>query len=88
MLGKFNKAKQMQKGYARLKLGMSKSEVLDLFGQPTGQRTAGGIETLTWKNSEFKGLARGGTMTRSVTVDFVNDVVTGFDSENIDRSRW
>lgn len=88
MFGKFNKAKQMQKGYARLKVGMSKSEVIEMLGQPTGQRTANGTETLTWKNSEFKGWARGGTMTRSITVDFVNGIVTGYDGENIDRSRW
>lgn len=88
MFGKFRKAKVMQKGYARLKVGMSKTEVLSLLGQPTGQRVLNGVETYTWKNSEFKGWARGGTITRSITVDFENDLVIGFDGENIDQSRW
>lgn len=88
MFGKINKAKQMQKGYAALKIGMGKSEVLALLGQPTGQRTSNGTETYIWRNSEFKGWARGGTMERTVTVDFADDAVIGFDAENIDRSRW
>lgn len=88
MFGKMNKAKQMQNGYAQLNIGMSKAKVLELLGQPTGQRTVNGVETYIWKNSEFKGWARGGTITRSITVDFVNDCVTGFDGENIDRSIW
>lgn len=81
-------AKQLIDGYAKLKIGMSKQEVLDLFEMPTGQRTTNGVETYTWKHSEFKGVLRGGTIVRMVAVDFENDKVTGFDSENMDRSRW
>lgn len=81
-------AKKMIKGYAQLKVGMTKAEVLDLFGEPTGYRVKDGVETLTWKHSEFKGFMRGGTIVRSVVVDIVDDKVTGYDSENMDRSIW
>lgn len=81
-------AKTMIKGYAQLKVGMPKADVLKLFGNPTGCRTKDGVETLTWKHSEFKGFMRGGTIVRTVIVDFVDDKVTGYDSENMDRSRF
>lgn len=81
-------AKKMIKGYSQLKIGMSKAEVLGLFGEPTGCRVKDGVETLTWKHSEYKGFMRGGTIVRSVVVDIVDDKVTGYDSENMDRSVW
>lgn len=81
-------AKKMIKGYAQLKVGMSKAEVIELFGEPTGCRVKDGVETLTWKHSEFKGFMRGGTIVRSVVVDIVDGKVTGYDSENMDRSIW
>lgn len=79
-------AMNMKDGYAKLKLGMSKNEVMRLFGEPTGVRNARGIETVTWKQSEFKGWIRGGTIVRTVVCDFENDVLVGYDSENMDRS--
>lgn len=81
-------AKSMIDGYARLKVGMSMNEVIALFGEPTGKRVRDGVETLTWKHSEWKGLMRGGNIVRTVIVDFVNGKVTGYDSENMDKSRW
>ena len=38
---------------------MSKEEVLNLFGEPNGQKVKNGEETLIWTNSEFKGALRG-----------------------------
>ena len=84
----FFKANKMMNGYSKLKLGMSKDEVLRMFGQPTGVRNINGVTMMTWKNSEFKGAMRGGTMVREVIVDFENDVVVGYDSRNMDRSTW
>lgn len=81
-------AKKMIKGYSRLKIGMSKSEVTDLLGEPTGLRVRDGIETLTWKHSEFKGFLRGGNIVRTIIADFENEKLTGYDSENMDRSRF
>lgn len=75
-------------GYARLKIGMSKSEVVNMFGEPTGVRNSRGVETLTWRHSEFKGLLRGGTIVRAVYCDFEDGVLVGYDSENMDRSRF
>lgn len=79
---------RMINGYSRLKVGMSEDEVISLLGTPTGTRALNGIETLTWKHSEFKGWARGGTIVRSITADFENKVLTGFDSDNMDRPKW
>ena len=45
-----------------------------------------GMMNCVWKNSEFKGFARGGTMVRMIRTEFENDVLIGFDSDNIDRS--
>lgn len=81
-------ATKMINGYMQLQIGMSKAEVLNLLGTPTGCRTQNGTETFTWKHSEFKGLVRGGTIVRTIIVDFVDDKVTGYDSENMDRSRF
>lgn len=81
-------ASKMIKGYKKLNIGMSKDEVLKLFGSPTGSRVSGNIETLTWKHSEFKGFLRGGTIVRTIVVDFQNGVLTGYDSDNMDRSKW
>lgn len=81
-------ASKMINGYAKLKIGMSKQEVLDLLGEPTGIRCRNGVETLTWKHSEFKGLLRGGNIVRTIIADFENGKLTGYDSENMDKSRF
>lgn len=81
-------AKTMKKGYAQLKIGMPKADVLALLGEPTGCRVRDGVETLTWKHSEFKGFLRGGNIVRTIVIDFVDDKVTGYDSENMDKSIW
>ena len=84
----FFKAGRMIDGYAQLKMGMSKQQVLDLLGNPTGQRARNGVETLIWRNSEFKGWARGGTIERTIEVDFEDGKVTGWDGNNMSASRW
>lgn len=86
-MGKLN-ASKMIKGYTKLKIGMPKQDVIDLFGEPTGMRTQNGTETLTWKHSEFKGFLRGGNIVRTIVADFVDGKLTGYDSENMDKSRF
>lgn len=81
-------ASKMIKGYAKLKAGMLKADVIELFGLPTGTRVTGDTETLSWKHSEFKGILRGGTIVRIIIADFKNGILTGYDSENMDRSKW
>ena len=75
-------------GYKQLYTGMSKSDVIDLLGEPTGQKARNGIETLIQRNSEFKGWARGGTIERTIEVDFEDGKVTGWDGQNMSASRW
>ena len=55
----FFQANKFIDGYSKLKIGMSKEEVLNLFGEPNGQKVKNGEETLIWTNSEFKGALRG-----------------------------
>lgn len=84
---KIKKSSSMIDGYTKLTIGMSKQEVLAILGNPTGVRKHEGIETLTWKHSEHKGFLRGGTMVRTIIADFEEEKLTGYDSDNMDRSR-
>ena len=84
----FFKAGRMIDGYKQLQMGMPKQQVLNLLGDPTGQRARNGIETLIWRNSEFKGWARGGTIERTIEVDFQDGKVVGWDGNNMSASRW
>lgn len=81
-------AKKMVNGYSQLRVGMSKKEVISILGQPSGQRVRGGIETLIWSSTEFRGIARGGSMERKMEVDFENGKVTGWDGSNMSASLW
>lgn len=80
-------ASRMINGYAMLKIGMSEDEVVNMLGQPTGRRQNGNITTLIWRHSEWKGVARGGTKERSILVDFDENGVCGWDSENMGMHR-
>lgn len=84
----FFKAGKMIDGYNQLREGMSKNDVISLLGEPNGHKRRGGVETLIWRNSEFKGWARGGTIERTIEVDFEDDKVTGWDGQNMSASRW
>lgn len=84
----FFKAGKMIDGYAQLRVGMTKNDVITLLGDPSGQRTRNGVETLIWSNTEFKGWARGGNMERKIEVDFEDGKVTGWDGQNMSASRW
>lgn len=80
------KPSQMKKGYKQLTLGMTTEEVISLLGQPTGRKIEMNKEILTWRISEFKGMARGGTKQRSIIANFENGKLTGYDSDNMGMS--
>ncbi len=82
------KPAQMIKGYKKLQIGMTVAEVVALFGKPTGKKVQGNKERLIWRNSEFKGMARGGTIQRSIVVDFENGQLIGYDSDNMGMSAF
>lgn len=84
----FFKANKFIAGYSKLEIGMPKEEVLNLFGEPNGQKVKNGEETLIWTNSEFKGALRGGTIERRIEVTFEDDKVTGYDGQNMSQSAW
>ena len=80
----YAKAVAMQEGYRKLRLGMSKEEVIALFGNPQSQRIKDGTEILGWWNREYRGLLFGGSMERRIVVEIEDNKVVGFDGENID----
>ena len=84
----FLKAGKMIDGYNQLREGMTKEKVISLLGEPDGQKKRNGIETLIWRNSEFKGWVRGGTIERTIEVDFEEGKVCGWDGQNMSASRW
>lgn len=84
----FFKANKFIDGYSKLEIGMPKEEVLNLFGEPNGQKVKNGEEMLIWTNSEFKGALRGGTIERRIEVAFEDGKVTGYDGQNMSQSAW
>lgn len=82
------KGNSFKEGYQKLKIGMDKEDVIELFGAPNSQKVKDGVETFGWWSREFKGLLRGGSIERRITVEFTDGKVTGFDGENIDASIW
>lgn len=84
----FFKANKFIDGYSKLKIGMSKQEVIELFGEPNGQKIKNGEETLVWTNSEFKGALRGGTIERRIECTFEDEKLTGYDGQNMSQSAW
>lgn len=84
----FFKAGNMIDGYSKLRMGMSKEEVIKLLGSPNGHKMLNGVETMIWSNTEFKGWMRGGNIERKIEVNFQNEKVVGFDGQNMSASRW
>lgn len=82
------KAGKFIEAYKQIEIGLDKSKIIELLGQPNGVRNISDIETMSWQNAEFKGLLRGGTITRKIVVDFKDDKVVGYDSENMGISKW
>ena len=88
MFGSMKKGASIKEGYSQLKVGMSKEEVIELFGEPNSIKNRNGVEILAWWSREWKGYLRGGNVERRVEVEFENGLVTGYDGENIDESIW
>lgn len=82
------KASAFKEGYRKLRIGMEKKDVLSIFGPPDSQKVRENTEILGWWSREFKGLLRGGSIERKITVEFIDGKVSGFDGENIDASIW
>ena len=83
-----SKGADLKRGYAELRIGMSREEVIQLFGRPDSERIRNGVEILKWEVQEWKGFIRGGRMTRSVVVEFEDEKVVGYDGENINVTTW
>lgn len=82
------KGAKLKDSYKQLRIGMSKSQVINMLGAPDAVKVRASMEILIWWSREFKGLLRGGSIERRVIVEFENGVVIGYDGENIDASIW
>ena len=80
------KAEKMQKGYAKLKVGMSGDEVIEIFGRPDSEGVRNGVTLLGWHTQEWRGVLRGGRVTRSVEVEIQDGKVIGYNGHNINMS--
>jgi hypothetical protein len=76
----------MQKGYEKLRLGMSRGEVIGIFGCPDSEGIRNGITILGWETHEWKGVLRGGRITRSVEIEIQDDKVISYNGHNINMS--
>lgn len=76
-------ARKMKSAYTKLKLGMTKDEVLKILGNPDSQRMSNGIEIFGWFDGEWVGIFRGGRIERRIVVEFENNLVIGFDGTNV-----
>lgn len=83
-----SKGAELKRGYAELRIGMSREAVIQLFGSPDSERIRNGVEILKWEVQEWKGFIRGGRMTRSVVVELEDGKVVGYDGENINVTTW
>lgn len=84
----FFRANKFIDGYSKLKIGMPKSDVISLLGEPNGKKVQENQEILIWTNSEFKGALRGGTIERRIEVTFADGKLTGYDGQNMSASAW
>lgn len=80
------KGEKMQRGYAKLALGMSTDEVIEIFGRPDSEGVKNGVVLLGWHSQEWKGVLRGGRVTRSVEVEIQDGKVVGYNGHNINMS--
>lgn len=83
-----SKGQMLKEGYKKLTIGMLKWKVIEMFGEPDSIKVHGNIETYTWWSNEFKGIFRGGRIERRVMVEFDNDIICGYDGENVNLSSW
>lgn len=82
------KGANFKKAYSELRIGMPRRDVIKMLGEPNSQKIRNEIEELGWWSREFKGLLRGGSIERRITVEFEKGLVIGYDGENIDASIW
>ena len=72
----------------QLEESMSKSEVIDIMGEPTSIEKDGKKQILIWEKSQWKGIQNGGTVTRGVKVVIVNNKVVSISNKNLDKSTF
>lgn len=81
-----NKSERMQNGYKKLREGMSREEVISVLGEPDSEGMRNGVETMGWETQEWRGVLRGGRVTRSVEVEMKDGRVIGYNGHNINMS--
>ena len=80
--------KKMRKAYHAIYPNMPIVEFVDIAGFPDSCIGTLDEGILTWSDSVWKGILRGGTIYRKVIVFTKNGGVVQFSSENLDVSSW
>ena len=82
------KIKKMRQAFNQIHPNMSVLEFVQLIGYPDS--CVGNINDgiLTWSDSVWKGIFRGGTIFRKVIVFTRNGVIVQYNSENLNVSDW
>lgn len=83
-----NKGERMKRGYEKLRVGMTRAEVIEIFGAPDSEGVRNGVEMLGWETQEWKGVLRGGRVTRSLEIELKDGAVVGYNGHNINMSSW
>lgn len=85
-----NSHKRFINNAKKIELGMTKNDVISLMGEPTGKRISEDSSKyiLLWQKSQWKGIAFGGTLIRSVRITFENDKVVSIEEDNLNKSLY
>lgn len=80
--------RKLRKAYNSIYPNMSVTEFISIAGYPDSCIGNLNDGILTWSDSVWKGVLRGGTIFRKVTLFTKNGIIANFSSENLNVSRW
>ena len=80
--------KKIRQAYDIIRLDMHISEITRIAGLPDSCVGTLDDGILTWENSVWKGIFRGGTISRKVIIFTKGGKIVQFTSENLDVSNW
>ena len=80
--------RKLRKAYRSIYPNMPVLEFIKIAGVPTSRVGTLKDGILTWSDSVWRGVLRGGTICRKVVLLIQNGVIVKFSSENLDLTVW
>ena len=80
--------KKMRQAYSKIQPNMPITEFINISGYPDSCIGTLNDGILTWSDSVWKGILRGGTIQRKVILFTKNGLIVQFTSENLNESSW